>query len=233
VQHAKIVHLGTQAEHFMSAGKRYAEMKSATENSATEKACTEKSSDSPLGLLYVGRLTATKGVHTAISALAKALQAGSPPITLDIVGKGEPDYEQFLRKSVQQMQLDHAVRFQGGVPHSEMPEIMARYDILLFPSEWEEPFAHTVLEAMAAGLAVIGTATGGTPEVLIDGKTGLLYRAGDADGLARQILRLHQNQSLRQQLAQAGQAHVLQHFTLQQTVDKLEEALQEATLRKA
>jgi glycogen(starch) synthase len=103
--------------------------------------------------------------------------------------------------------------------------VLAQYDALIFPSEWQEPFARTVLEAMAAGLVVIGTTTGGTGEILVDEVTGLTFPAGDAQVLARQIQHLYHNPTLRVQLAKIGQQCVIQNFTFSRMVDQIETAL--------
>lgn len=103
--------------------------------------------------------------------------------------------------------------------------MMAEHDVLVFPSEWEEPFARTVLEGMATGLPVIGALTGGTGEILVEGETGLTFAAGDSEGLARQIRRLAEEPALRRRLAANGRAVVASRFTLQRMVDELEAAL--------
>src|SRR5207302_2996065 len=121
-----------------------------------------------LKLLYAGRLTRTKGVHTAIRAMALlAREATAVPVSLDIVGGGDTGYERALRSLVDEHDLGDRVHFRGGVSRPEMPRILEQYDALLLLSEWQEPFARIVLEAMAAGLVVVGTTTGGTREILV------------------------------------------------------------------
>ena len=71
--------------------------------------------------------------------------------------------------------LDSKIRFVGQVDRYEMPSVMIEHDVLVFPSVWEEPLARVVQEAMASGLVVIGTVTGGTAEILRDGVTGLTF----------------------------------------------------------
>jgi glycosyltransferase involved in cell wall biosynthesis len=184
-------------------------------------------SDPQLRLLYLGRLEPIKGVHTVIHALRRLADSvpASVPVTLDIVGSGTPDYASSLRALVQESGLENSVRFLGPVPRAQVPLVMAEHNALVFPSEWEEPFARSVLEAMAAGLAVIGSTTGGTGEILVEGQTGLTFAAGDSEDLARQIRRLAQEPALRCRLAAGGRAVVCSRFTLQRMVDELEAAL--------
>jgi glycosyltransferase involved in cell wall biosynthesis len=111
------------------------------------------------------------------------------------------------------------------VARAQAPHVLAEHDVLIFPSEWEEPFARSVLEGMAAGLTVIGSTTGGTGEILVEGQTGLTFTAGDSQELARQIGRLAQDPALRRRLAANGRSIVTRRFTLQRMVDELEAAL--------
>jgi len=179
-----------------------------------------------LKMIYVGRLEPEKGVHTAIRALAlSARQESGRQTKLRIVGRGNRDYETQLRQLVDQLGLEDRVEFSGWHPHSKLPAVMAKHDTLIFPSEWEEPFARTVLEAMAAGLVVIGTRSGGTDEVLVEGVTGLTFQSGDARGLADQIDRLAQDPNLRKRLAEAGKQRVVEEFTFDGMAGRLEATL--------
>jgi glycosyltransferase involved in cell wall biosynthesis len=82
-----------------------------------------------------------------------------------------------------------------------------------------------VLEGMAAGLAVIATPTGGTPEILADGTNGLSFAPGDAADLARQVDRLAADAGLCRRLALAGQQTVRQKFTTGRMLDEIEDLL--------
>ena len=122
--------------------------------------------------------------------------------------------------------MQDRVRFLGAAQRSAVPQVLAEHDVLLFPSEWNEPFARSVLEGMAAGLVVVGTTTGGTGEILVDGETGLTFAAGDAVQLAAQIQRLVVDPELRRRLAQSSRRIVRQYYTLGRMVDELEAELQ-------
>jgi len=154
-------------------------------------------------LLYVGRLSEDKGVLTTLKAMA--LVKGKFDGSLSLYGKGDADYVAMLQKFVEDEALP--VTFHSASP-SQMPEVYAAHDALLFPSEWEEPFAITPLEAMAAGLPVIGTMTGGSSELFRHAENALTYDAGDAAMLARRILELSADSALRVKIATAGQADV-------------------------
>lgn len=174
-------------------------------------------------LIYAGRLAPDKGVHVLLEALALLKeQISDPRVHLSVYGQGAPEYEKKLREMVEHHQLDEWVRFCGLVPRDQMPAVLASHDILVFPSIWAEPLARIIQEAMASGLAVVGTITGGTGEILIHEETGLVFEAGDKQMLADQIARLVVDESLRKKLAQAGRRLVEQCFSLERMVDEIE-----------
>ncbi len=166
-------------------------------------------------LLFVGRFAPDKGVKTALEAMR--LIKGQFEGELCLYGKGEPSYETELREYAIKHELP--VSFHSAEP-SEMPQVYASHDALLFTSEWEEPFAITPLEAMASGLPVIGTTTGGSAELFEHGVNALTYEAGNAVMLAHRIIALSENSSLRTSIAKAGQdvvrARCAEHIIMDQ-----------------
>lgn len=182
-----------------------------------------------LNLLQAGRVSADKGVDVAVQAVGRLAQdEGIRQVHLYIAGSGPAAYLAYLRQLVHQYNIGDMVTFLGRIPREEMPEWMARCHVLLLPTVHQEPFARVVLEAMASGLAVIGTLTGGTGEILQHEVTGLAFSAGDSRDLARQIRRLLMEPDLRQRLARQGQALVLERYRLEHMVDDLERFLHEA-----
>lgn len=179
--------------------------------------------DNGLTLLYAGRLDHSKGVHTAIEAVAILVEKHQfTQFNLRIVGSGDSEYENDLRAMVRANNLEDFVSFHHPVPKSKMPELYSQSDILLFTSIWKEPFGRVLVEAMAAGVVVIGTSTGGAAEILFDGKTGLTFTPGDAGSLALQILSLSSNRDLFAYLSREGRKFVLEKFTSERMVKELE-----------
>ena len=171
-------------------------------------------------LLYVGRLAEDKGVMTALKAMAavKGQFAGE----LHIYGKGDADYTANLKSFVEQHRLPVSFHTASA---ADMPAVYRAHDALVFTSEWEEPFALTPLEAMASGLPVIGTMTGGSKELFRQGENALTYKAGNDDELAQRILELDANPTGRALMAAAGHAEVRPKYAEPVIMDQMERYL--------
>lgn len=187
-----------------------------------------------LRLLYAGQLVQEKGVHTAIEALSILVdEMEHNNVQLSMAGAAlSEEYLKSLQDLIAQNSLTESVRFLGRVPRCSMVEVYCDHDVLIFPSIWVEPFGLSILEAMACGLAVVSTVTGGNREFLIDGENALLFPPGDADALALQIERLIRDPDLRQRISAAGQKLVRTRFDIETMVDKIEEFLKEAISEK-
>jgi glycosyltransferase involved in cell wall biosynthesis len=145
---------------------------------------------SPQGkLLYVGQISPHKGVHLAIEAVGM-LKARNPatPFHLTIAGRCvSASYEAELNELVARYDLKENVSFTGFVAREDLPELYRKHTLLLFPSMWEEPMGISVLEALASGLAVISSGTGGSGELIDNGVTGRFFKSGDAADLSKTI----------------------------------------------
>jgi glycosyltransferase involved in cell wall biosynthesis len=184
-----------------------------------------------LNLLYAGRLVPDKGIDTAIKAMTKLVfEKGQGNIRLSLAGSGSADYEGYLHSLVNQAGLTDYVSFLGWVPPEQMPKLMRKFDVLLLPSTWPEPFARIVLEGMISGLVVVATPTGGTREILTDAKNGLLFAPDDAEDLAQKIVYLAGDADLRHKLSLAGRQTVAENFTVTKMLDEIETYLQEIAL---
>lgn len=215
VQHARIIHGGTDIGRFLGVVKR-------------------DYRSGQLRLLYAGQLVRHKGVHTAIEAMARLVnRQGIFQISLTLIGSGHPDYEAFLHDLIEKEGLNDFVKFHKPVSKYGMPVVLQQHDVLIFPSIYEEPLARVTQEAMVSGLVVVGTTTGGTNEILKDGETGLTFSPGDADGLAEQITRLIVDPGLCSRLAQAGHRTVMENFTLDKMAKEIETYLVDCFVRNS
>lgn len=183
--------------------------------------------------IIAGRLMPEKGIHTAISALAHLKREGNlGDITLDIYGSGPAGYVDQLATATSGYGLSTVVTFHPAVPRSELPAVLSKHNVLLLPSEWDEPLARSMQEGMAMGLLAIGTPTGGTPELLLNGETGLVFRTGDARSLADQLRWVVAHPEDTESIARRGRDAVCRDFTIPLTVERIERYLEELLARQ-
>lgn len=167
----------------------------------------------------VANLFARKGYEVMLRALPMIVQA-SPQTQYLIVGTGDADYETRLRAMVKDAGLEARVHF-AGFQESVYP-CLAAMDLYAHPALMEG-FGIAVLEAMAMRKPVVATTTGGLPEIVQDGETGLLVPPGDADALAKAVVALAQDPARCRQLGEAGRARVTTRFTVEAMMDRLVE----------
>jgi glycosyltransferase involved in cell wall biosynthesis len=119
-------------------------------------------------LLFLGRLSPDKGAHRAV---AVAMETGLP---LKIAGKlQEPKEREYFHELVEP-HLVNGIEYLGEVTHGEKVELLQNARATLFPIEWEEPFGLVMIESMACGTPVIATRWGAVPEVIEDGRSGII-----------------------------------------------------------
>jgi glycosyltransferase involved in cell wall biosynthesis len=130
--------------------------------------------------LFVGRLTPEKGVETLLAAWDRV----KSPRILKFVGEGPlaARVEAFCEGRTN-------VQWLGHKSASEVKELMGAASVLVFPSEWYEPFGRVAIESFSKGTPVITSRLAGMPEIVQDGHTGFLCNAGDAQDLAAKLQR--------------------------------------------
>ena len=188
--------------------------------------------EKPRRLLYVGQLASHKGVDIVLKALSILHgDSAASGISLTLVGddSSAPGYAEELRQIAHKLGVAGLVRFLDKLPRRNLPAIYSEHDILVFPSRWDEPYGLTQLEAMACGLAVVGTATGGAAEILVDGKNGLSFARDDATACAAQLRRLFVDQELYRLLCNQAIQIVADSYNFSQTVSRIESFLATAS----
>jgi glycosyltransferase involved in cell wall biosynthesis len=177
----------------------------------------------PYKLLYVGRVVPEKGVHTAIEAVRTLIRNKAlAQVTLTIAGDGDSAYINHLKNYINENNLASRVRLKGGIQRASIREEYLSHDILLFPSLWEEPFGLVILEAMACGVAVVATGTGGSSEILQNEYNCLLFSPGSSEECSRQVEKLIFDAQLLNRLRDNGKATVRNRFYLEDKVDEIE-----------
>lgn len=164
----------------------------------------------------VGRIAPEKGHAVLLDALSKL--GDRYPLRLVIVGSG-PD-EAVMKQKIQTLGLTGKVVFTGF--RDDVNNVIAALDIVTVPSTWNEPCSAVIQQGMALSKPVIGTLTGGSPEMILDGETGLLVPPSDSAALAGAVETLARDAFLRRRLGTAGRERVESHFSLQIMTDKIE-----------
>lgn len=178
-------------------------------------------------LLFVGRLSDEKGVHTAIEAVSRLVHKFQiDSLQLDIVGSGDPDYVTYLHSLAKTEGIQDNVNFLGDCEKNKLPDVYAQADLFLFTSIWPEPFGRVIVEAMASGVAVVATAAGGAAELLRDYENALVFKPGDADQLAEKIYVLIKSPDLKKRLADCGREFAQDHFDVEKMADGIEDYLE-------
>ena len=160
--------------------------------------------------VLIGVLFERKGQLQAIQACSELKKRGYLNFGLMIVGEGENEYLSGLRQQVKTEKLEDTVSFYGYCRHPK--ELLEKADVLLMCSK-AEAFGRVTVEAMLAGLLVIGSNTGGTVELIEDGVSGLLYEAGNARSLADQMEYAINHPVEMRAAARVGQQRMLESMT--------------------
>ena len=166
-----------------------------------ERFQAEREDEEPVRLLYHGRVDRRKGVLDFLDALERLWEAGVP---FDAVISGiGPDVEAARERADAIGFTSAQVRFTGYADYDTVPDLYRTADVFVSPT-YAEGFSNTILEAMAAGLAVVSTHSVGVSDCLRDGENGLLVNPGDVRGLTQALRRVIEDDDLRQRLAERG-----------------------------
>lgn len=154
--------------------------------------------------LYLGRLSREKGIETLLRAHAAAREAWP----LVVAGTG-PLADEFKAKYP-------AAQFVGHLGGAALQETIAGAAAVVVPSEWYENCPMSVLEAMAHGKPVVGSRMGGIPELVAEGKTGMLFEPGNVAELQEKLATLMALPALRQLMGKQARVRAAQEFSLEQ-----------------
>lgn len=158
----------------------------------------------------VGQIAPWKGHEDLLEAVA-LLRDGQPAIQLHVFGRGTDTFESYLRQRAIELAIANRVVWHGFV--SNPANIYRQFDVCVVPSRFEEPFGMVAVEASFCGLPVVATRTGGLPEIVKDGETGLLCEAGNPQTLATCLRDLVRTSGLRRRLGSAARARAVALFS--------------------
>ncbi len=173
-------------------------------------------------ILFVGRLIEVKGVDTLLRAF-KTVQKVFPDAKLRIVGNG-PLMDD-LKKLAEELGID--VTFTGYKTGKDLEDEYLNASCFVLPSKPDkigqvETLGVVAIEALSYGLPVVASNLGGIPDIVKDGKTGLLFKPGDHEELAEKIIQVLENRDLARELVLNGQRHIKENFSWDAIVSKLE-----------
>jgi glycosyltransferase involved in cell wall biosynthesis len=174
----------------------------------------------------VGRLIEQKDHKTLLRAFA-LVRSTEPEARLAILGSGPLEAE--TRRLASELGLDAAVVLPG---RTEIGDWLVRADVLVHTSRWEG-FGIVLLEAMLAGLPVVATRVSAVPEIVVDGETGALVEAGDAEGVARELAALLGDPVRARRLGEAGRARARSEFSVARMTERTIEVYEEALTSRA
>ncbi|NPV28873.1 MAG: glycosyltransferase family 4 protein [Firmicutes bacterium] len=185
-------------------------------------------------IFHPARMSFAKGSHLAVQAL-KEVKKAFPEVLLVLAGTEQTvDWDRVRDREVAQiMALVEKLELAGHVfvrffSWEEMPAMYQAADVCIYPSCFEEPFGIALLEAMASGRPVVASKAGGMPEIIEDGKSGLLIEKGSHRELAERLIALLEDQKLARTLVENGLERVRTAFTREIMVERTRAVYEQA-----
>jgi glycosyltransferase involved in cell wall biosynthesis len=215
---------------------------------ACEKSKSVLRKDGIKRILFVGRISPEKGLHVLLEAFRKVVDH-DPKTNLTIIGSrqqlpirllialshdkkvlalssfyNEPSnqlsYFRHLQQKLSLLKISNAVAFTGYVSYSQVVNYYRNADIVVNPS-FSEAFGRSLIEAMACELPVVSTRVGGMTEIISEGETGILVNSGDYMKMAKAILKLLSDVTLRGSMGKAARERVVRLFSWEKIVEDL------------
>ena len=172
-------------------------------------------------IITTSRLVRKNGVDTLIKAMAILyVQHRMSNIKLQILGDGQD--EKKLKDLAKELNVQNVVRFLGHIEPEYVYKYLAEADIFVRPSR-TEGLGSSFLEAMGAGLPIIGAPVGGIPDFLKDGETGLFCKVDDSKDLAEKIKKLIMDETLVKRIAENGRRLVLEKYDWDNVAKQMKE----------
>jgi len=179
-----------------------------------------------LRLCYASLVMPFKGAQLLVQA-CQLLNEFGVDFTCEIAGDStDQDFVARLKHFVKANGMEHRVTFPGFLDRQALSALFNRSNVLVFPSIFQEPFGISQVEAMAAGLVVVTSATGGAGEIIRDRKDGLHFKSEDSISLAKKLLFLAEHPHIRQELSVAAQERA-NDFSVMKSVEVIENTFAE------
>ncbi|UBF27738.1 glycosyltransferase family 4 protein [Kovacikia minuta CCNUW1] len=182
-----------------------------------------------LRIAYASLVMHYKGADVLVEALC-LLHAVGIEFTATIAGNTlTPKFVEALQSLIESEGMQDRVTFPGVLSRQELSQLYKTHNVLAFPSRFQEPFGISQVEAMAAGLTLITSGTGGAGEIVEHGQDGLLFESENPFDLADALSFLAANPTEWAAIAQRGQQKALTQFSQTRAVEQLEAVFQALT----
>lgn len=168
-------------------------------------------------ILFVGRLDKEKNIDVIIKALPNILKFRA--VQLIIAGKGKEQSN--LINLAKQLKVEKNITFTGFVPEKDLPSLYSSADCFVIAS-YAELQSIATMEAMASGLPIVAARVMALPELVHDGENGYLFKQGDSYALAKNVLRILENPTLRKKMSENSLKIISKH-TIENTIKKFED----------
>ncbi|MGB1285880.1 MAG: glycosyltransferase family 4 protein [Aggregatilineales bacterium] len=169
-------------------------------------------------ILFAGRLTGAKGTGQLLNALKQTVET-VPEATLLVLSSASID-SQVTDSTFANLRENHIISG-GWLSGDDLKAAFHLADVVVAPSIIFDTFPTVNLEAMATTTPVLATCYGGSREVVITGETGYIINPYHTDDFAEKLTRLLTDDTLRQQMGQAGYQHVMQHFSIESYIQNM------------
>lgn len=175
-----------------------------------------------LRIAYASLVMYYKGADILIESLC-LLQAAGIPFTATIAGGSlEANFVEALQKLIESEGFQEQVYFPGTLSRQQLKKLYKTHNVLVFPSRFEEPFGISQIEAMAAGLTLVTSGTGGAREIVEDGEDGLIFESENPLHLAEILSSLPNFPGEWETITRRGQQKAMSEFSQVKTLEQLE-----------
>jgi glycosyltransferase involved in cell wall biosynthesis len=174
-------------------------------------------------LLSVSNLVPKKGFLILLDACVELLAL---KVDWKLIIGGDGPLRPVLEKRIEELDLTEKIDLIGHVDHKDLNNLFNLYDVFVLPCVVTEDgdrdgIPNVLIEAMAAGMPVISTPVAGIPELITNGRTGILVPSKDAKSLAQAMYTLLVNKERAEAMAQNGRRHVIENFNIHHTAERL------------
>lgn len=176
-----------------------------------------------LRIAYAGIVLPYKGPHILIEALKSLHDRGADFFCALAGTTTDMGFMDRLKKFVVATGMEDKIDFLGFLPRKKLKSFFARQNVLVFPSIVQEAFGISQVEAMAAGLTVVSSGTGGAKEIIEHRKSGLIFESENSESLAQELSSLAENPGKWQSIAEGGRKQAIEEFDIERSVDILEQ----------